>query len=162
MPVLGSRLSSTPVPPCAPKMNPPLTSAGMIITPRARCSASRAAGARPVLEFRCCTTSVASSTVCCSLAAWASCGNASASAATATIRMRFIGIVPPALWLELDTCLRFDAGSERMLHELHLRDKVCDLDELGLGVAAGDDDVEVARLPFERGHHLLHRQVVVP
>src|SRR5690348_7245862 len=140
-------------------MNPPLTSAGMIITPRERRNASRAAGARPELELRCCTTTVASSTVCCSLAAWASCGNASASVAAATIRMRLIGIVPPALWLELDTCLRLHAGSEWMLHELHLRDKVCDVDELGLGVAAGDDDVEVARLGFERGHHLLDRQV---
>src|SRR5215468_5284524 len=144
-------------------MNPPFTSVGMIMTPRARCNRSRALDATPVATLKCWTALTASSTACCSSLALASWGIDKANAATATIRMRLMGLVPPVMvgWLELDACLSLDAGPERMLHELHLCDKICDLDEFGLGVAAGDDDVEVARLRLELGHHLLDRQVIV-
>src|SRR5690348_6043625 len=62
---------------------------------------------------------------------------------------------------ELDAGLRLDAAAEGVLHQRHLGHEVGDLDQLGLGVAAGDDDVQVARLGFQRLDHLLDRQVVV-
>src|SRR5690348_70332 len=55
---------------------------------------------------------------------------------------------------ELDPGLRFDAAAEGMLHQSHLGHEVGDLDQLGLGVAAGHDDMQVARLRLQRLDHV--------
>ena len=55
--------------------------------------------------------------------------------------------------------LGLDAGAERMLDQRHLGDEIGDLDQLGLGVAAGDHDVQVGRLAPQHRQHLGERQV---
>src|SRR5579872_4363784 len=52
--------------------------------------------------------------------------------------------------LELDAGLRLHAGGEMVLHQRHLGDEVGRRDQLGLGVAAGDDDVEAGPARGER------------
>src|SRR3954471_19888659 len=47
---------------------------------------------------------------------------------------------------ELDALLAFHAGTERMLHQRHFGDEVGHLDQLRLGIGAGDDDVFVGGL----------------
>ena len=59
--------------------------------------------------------------------------------------------------LELDALLRLHARPERVLDLRHLGHEVGDLDQLVLGIAAGDDHVQVARLGPERGEHLIER-----
>ena len=44
---------------------------------------------------------------------------------------------------ELDACLRLHAGREMMLDRAHLGDEIGRLDQLRLGVAAGDDDMQI-------------------
>ena len=46
---------------------------------------------------------------------------------------------------ELDAFLRLHAGGEVVLHRRHLGDEVGGLDQLRLGVAAGDDDMQIGR-----------------
>ncbi len=55
-------------------------------------------------------------------------------------------------WLELDPRLRLDAGAERVLDEGHVGHQVGGLDQLVLGVAAGDDDVQVRGLVAQNLH----------
>src|SRR5436305_2469666 len=55
--------------------------------------------------------------------------NISARAGTATLS-------------KLDAGLGLHAGGEMVLHQRHLGDQVGDGDQLGLGVAPGDDDVQ--------------------
>ena len=62
---------------------------------------------------------------------------------------------------KLDALLGLDPGAERVLDQRHLGDEVGGLDQLGLGVAAGDDDVQIARLRLQRRHDLVERQIVV-
>src|SRR5215472_7558913 len=45
---------------------------------------------------------------------------------------------------ELDAGLRLHAGGEMVLHQRHLGDEIGGRDQLRLGVAAGDDDVQAA------------------
>ena len=55
---------------------------------------------------------------------------------------------------ELDAFLRLHAGGEMMLDQRHLGDEIGGLDQLRLGVAAGDDDVQVRPARRERRDHL--------
>ena len=64
--------------------------------------------------------------------------------------MTRICIEPCRATSKLDARLGLDAGAERVLDERHLGHEIGGLDQLGLGVAAGDDDVQVARLGFQR------------
>ena len=50
---------------------------------------------------------------------------------------------------ELDAHLRLHARAERVLDHLHLGDEVGELDQLLLGVAAGDDDMRHLRLALQ-------------
>src|SRR5581483_3084657 len=61
----------------------------------------------------------------------------------------------PAPWIinaramegsELDAGLRLDAGTERMLHQRHLGDEIGGIDQLLLGIAAGEHDMGQRRL----------------
>ena len=57
---------------------------------------------------------------------------------------------------------RLDAGAERMFDQRHLGDEVGHLDQVGMGVAAGDDDVLVGRLLFaQEFQHVVDGEVVV-
>ena len=47
---------------------------------------------------------------------------------------------------EFDARLGFDAGAKRVLDQCHLGHEVGRLDQLGFGVAAGDDDMQAVRL----------------
>src|SRR5712691_1772927 len=51
---------------------------------------------------------------------------------------------------ELDAGLRLHAGGKMMLHQRHLGDEVGGGDQLGLGVAAGDDHVQTAAAGAQR------------
>src|SRR6516162_4846030 len=62
---------------------------------------------------------------------------------------------------EFDALLGLDPGAKGVLDKGHLGHEIRGLDQLRLGVAAGDDDVEVARLGLKRGHNLAERQIVV-
>src|SRR3954447_20223752 len=62
---------------------------------------------------------------------------------------------------ELDPRLRLDPGAERVLDQRHLGDEVGDLQERRRRVAAGDDDMQIARLALQHGHDLVERQIVV-
>src|SRR5690349_19692970 len=50
---------------------------------------------------------------------------------------------------KLDTLLCLDAVAERMLHHLHLGHEIGELDDLVLGVAAGETDVEIGTLALQ-------------
>src|SRR5438067_13540371 len=56
---------------------------------------------------------------------------------------------------ELDPRLRLDPGSERMLDQSHLSDEVGDLNQRRRRVAAGDDDMQIARLAAQHGDDLV-------
>src|SRR5258707_15894208 len=53
--------------------------------------------------------------------------------------------------LELDTRLRLHAGGEMVLDQRHLGDEIGRRDQLRLGVAAGDDDVQPLAAGAQRG-----------
>ena len=52
---------------------------------------------------------------------------------------------------ELDARLRLHAGGEVVLDQRHLGDEVGGVDQLRLGVAAGDDDMQAGAARAERG-----------
>src|SRR5689334_1885979 len=78
------------------------------------------------------------------------------AARTSPATMSDLPTSDPAPWIinaraietrsELDAGLRFDAGAERVLHQCHLRDEVGYVDQLLLGVAAGQHDMHERRL----------------
>jgi len=57
--------------------------------------------------------------------------------------------------------LGLDATAERVLDEGHFGHQIGRFDELGPGVAAGDDDVQIVRLGCQCRNDLVARQVVV-
>src|SRR4051794_13812589 len=63
-------------------------------------------------------------------------------------------LVPSSI---LDPGLRLYPGAERMLDQGHLGDEVGGVDQFGGGVAAGHDDMQVARLRLQCRDHLLDR-----
>ena len=63
--------------------------------------------------------------------------------------------------LKLDPLLRLHAGREMVLDQRHLGDEIGGGDQRRLGVAAGDDDVQVRRARRQRGEHFVQRQIVV-
>src|SRR3954463_11216273 len=63
--------------------------------------------------------------------------------------------------LELDAFLRLHAGREVMLDEIHLGDEIRGLDQLGLGIAAGDDDVQIGPSRLQGRDDIHDRQMIV-
>src|SRR6516162_6495601 len=62
---------------------------------------------------------------------------------------------------ELDPDLGLDAAAERVLDKGHFGYQIGRLDELGPGIAAGHDDVQVTRLGLQCRDDFVERQVVV-
>src|SRR5438094_9997129 len=56
---------------------------------------------------------------------------------------------------EFDPGLRLYPGAERMLDQGHLGDEVSGLDQLGRRVAAGHDDMQIARFRLQGRHDLV-------
>ena len=59
------------------------------------------------------------------------------------------------MFSELDARLRLHAGGEMMLHQRHLGDEIGGGDQLRLGVAAGDDDVQAGPARGQRRDDLV-------
>src|SRR5690606_10177294 len=78
---------------------------------------------------------------------WSARGRARPRSATCRHRTQCPGTSArglPCSFLELYTLLRLHPGREMMLHLAHLGDEIRCLDELLLGVATGDDHVQIA------------------
>src|SRR3954465_3630128 len=61
----------------------------------------------------------------------------------------------------LDAFLRLHAGREMMFDQVHLGDEIGRLDQLRLGVAAGDDDVQIGPSCLQHGDHVRDRKMIV-
>jgi hypothetical protein len=63
--------------------------------------------------------------------------------------------------LKLDSFLSHNTLFEGMLDNPHFRDHVSDFDNLGLGIAPGQDDVEHGGFFLQDVHYLFHGQEAV-
>src|SRR3984893_2585298 len=62
---------------------------------------------------------------------------------------------------ELDAGLRLHAGGEMVLHQRHLGDQIGGRDQLRLGVAAGDDDMQPAPAALQGGDDRVQVEIFV-
>jgi len=62
---------------------------------------------------------------------------------------------------ELDPGLRLYARRKMMLDQCHLGDEVGGSDQLRLGIAAGNNDVQIGATAGERGHDSMKIEVLV-
>src|ERR1700674_2689544 len=66
-----------------------------------------------------------------------------------------------ATFLELDAGLRLHAGGKMVLHQRHLGDEIGRRDQIGLGVAAGDDDVQAGPARAQDGDDRLQIEIFI-